>query len=81
MYDTTAKSVDGTTEVDSLATYNSSNVNLLSTRDDYSIEVKDILTFTSYSAQNFNKTYFDTNRDVLRCRMCSVHTMNSRVGD
>ena len=40
MYDTTAKSVDGATEVDSLATYNASDVNLLSTRDDYSLEVK-----------------------------------------
>ena len=44
MYDTTAKSVDGTTEVDSLATYNASDVNLLSTRDDYSLEVRHILT-------------------------------------
>ena len=44
MYDTTAKSVDGTTEVDSLATYNASDVNLLSTRDDYSLEVRHIRT-------------------------------------
>ena len=46
MYDTTAKSVDGTTEVDSLATYNASDVNLLSTRDDYSLEVRYTLTLS-----------------------------------
>ena len=58
MYDTTAKSVDGTTEVDSLETYNSSHLNLLSTRDEYSLEVKHIITFASYSAQYFSETSF-----------------------